>query len=401
MNPADLIAVISSALAGQAAPSGAGSDPFRAALRIGEVIEGRVLRSVGPGRYAVDFAGFERVVDSVIPFRTDEILYGRVVAIGERVELQRVRADAAARQSEGVQSLAAAAPAPAPVLMGDAIAPSRGRWSPEEWKTAERLAEDAGDSPTMSLAASAMATTGLPFSRGVLEFVHSRLVRQPGRGMLPTRPAAIRVETARAEKHADIDARNARSVAEFAELLRSEFDSSRENLIGRARGEERPGEASRASDPDDGKFSEGELGALLNVQIDGAVAHAVATLPLVVDGRLVEVDVALFQQDRKSEDPGKLLHGRAVVALTTDRLGRVEIVATLVGEHVQLSLGSDDALATEYMARYATGLRSAVEAGGWWVDEIRYRAGDRAGPAVPARAALEHLASRDSFNRLV
>ncbi len=388
MNPAELIAVISSALGGPGVRSGGTPDPFRAALRLGEVLEGRVLRSLGPGRYAVDFAGFERVVDSALPFRTDEILYGRVVAIGDRVELQRVRAEAAVRQGAEVQSLAKAPQVAAPIVIGDAIAASRGRWSPDERNAAERLVEEAGGSPTLSLAASALATAGLPFSRGALEFLHALLLRGSGRGMLPTRPAAIRVETAAADGRADVDTRNARPVPALAGLLQSEFNSSREALV-------------RGGESDDGKFGEAEAGALLNVQADGAVSHAIATLPLVVDGRLVELDLAFFQQDRRPEDPGSLLHGRVVVALSTDRLGDVGIAATLVGNHVQLALGSDDAEATDYMARYAAGLRAEVEAEGWHVDEIRYRPGDPSEPRVAARTVLEHIASRDSFSRLL
>jgi hypothetical protein len=206
--------------------------------------------------------------------------------------------------------------------------------------------------------------------------------------MFPTRPEAIRVETAGAEGHADAQVRNPRAVAALADLLQSEFQSSREALF-------------RTEEPDDGSFGEAEAGALLNVQVDGPVSHAVATLPLVVDGRLVELDVALFQQDRKPEDPGKLLHGKVVIAFDTESLGRVGIAATLVGDHVQLSLGSDETGATEYMARDAAGLRAEVEAEGWHVDEIRYRPGDPEEPRAPARAVLDHMASKNSFSRLV
>src|SRR5262245_11353268 len=349
MTTAELSAVVSTAAVGPTGRASQAADPFRATLRLGEVIEGKVLRSLAPGRYAVDFAGFERVVDSAIPFKTDEILYGKVVAIGDRVELQRVRADAVVRQSSDTQSLARVPQAAAPVVAGDAFASLRGKWSPEEWRAAERLAEEAADPRTMSLAASAVAKAGLPFSRAVLEFIHTLLMRRSAQGMFPTRPSAIRIETSAAQEQADEGARNSQALAAFAELLRSEFASNRAALL-------------RARDSDDGRFGEAELGALLNVRVDGVVSHAIATLPLVVDGRRVELDVALFQQDRRGEDPGRLLHGKVVIALTTDSLGRVEIGATLVGDHVQLALGSDDAGASDYMARYAGALSAEVEA---------------------------------------
>ena len=88
MTQPDLIALVGSALSGLG-PQGGADDSFRATLKLGEIIRGRVMRSIGEGRYAVNFQGHERVVDSTIPLRTDDILHGRVVAVGDRVELQQ------------------------------------------------------------------------------------------------------------------------------------------------------------------------------------------------------------------------------------------------------------------------------------------------------------------------
>ena len=92
MTQPDLISLLSAALPGS---RGGDADAFRAALKLGEIIRGRVMRSLGEGRYSVSFHGQERIVDSAIPLRTDDILHGRVIALGDRVELQRVRTEPA------------------------------------------------------------------------------------------------------------------------------------------------------------------------------------------------------------------------------------------------------------------------------------------------------------------
>src|SRR4051812_30947362 len=69
----------------------AGGDDFAGKLQLGQIIKGRVLRHYEGGRYAVDFDGREKVVDSVVPLQTGDVLHGKVIGLGERVELERVR----------------------------------------------------------------------------------------------------------------------------------------------------------------------------------------------------------------------------------------------------------------------------------------------------------------------
>ncbi|MCK7581364.1 MAG: hypothetical protein MZV65_40845 [Chromatiales bacterium] len=64
----------------------AGASEFADKLTVGQILKGRVLRQYDQSRYLVGFDGNERVVDSAVPLRTGELLHGRVMAVGERVE---------------------------------------------------------------------------------------------------------------------------------------------------------------------------------------------------------------------------------------------------------------------------------------------------------------------------
>ncbi|HEX5636556.1 MAG TPA: hypothetical protein VFY78_05680, partial [Gammaproteobacteria bacterium] len=66
------------------------TDDFASNLTVGQVIKGKVLRSYDSGRYLVDFNGQEKVVDSSVPLKTGELIQGRVIGIGEKVELKRM-----------------------------------------------------------------------------------------------------------------------------------------------------------------------------------------------------------------------------------------------------------------------------------------------------------------------
>jgi flagellar hook-length control protein FliK len=403
MTQPDLIALVGSALSGLGPQAGAEPDPFRAALRLGEIIRGRVMRSLGEGRYAVNFQGHERVVDSTIPLRTEEILHGRVVAVGDRVELQRVRIDAIPPQR-------AEAPAPpgAQAASGG-YAELRGlvaSWPAAEQAALARLVAGAPNEDAVLLAARAVARSGLPGSSALVELVYAALAPREGTGMFaPRSDAVVLASTAPADAQAPVAGPAA--VAAFAELLKASFDAGRPGAPRLA--------AKHAPDAVDGDVREpasdgaqhgfgaapdaGLAAAFFNAQTGGALAHAVGTIPLIVDGRLVELDVAMFGEPRGGA--AAMPHGRVVIELDIERLGHLHIDANLVGSHVHVGIASDSADAADFIAQHAPVLRSRIEDDGWSVDGLRYEVRERGGVSGPAKIVLEHRVSADSLSRLI
>ena len=58
------------------------------ALSLGQIVKARVLKHYDGSRYLVSLEGRERVVDSSVPLNTGELVRGRVIAVGDRIELQ-------------------------------------------------------------------------------------------------------------------------------------------------------------------------------------------------------------------------------------------------------------------------------------------------------------------------
>jgi len=399
MTQPDLIALVGQALSGLG--SQGGGDPFHATLKLGEIIRGRVMRSIGDGRYAVNFQGHERVVDSTIPLRTDDILHGRVVAVGDRVELQRVRVEAMPAQRADTPALPEAQAAPGGWTE---VRQLLAAWPAAEQAALARLAAVAGNDEAVLLAARAVARSGLPPSSALVQVVYAALAQREAAGVFALRSDAVELASS-ASAGAQQPAAGAAAVTAFAELLKASFDASRQCALPPARPADdddigvEPSAADGAQQGSGAAADAGLAAAFFNAQTGGAVAHAVTTIPLIVDGHLVELDIAMFGEPRGGA--GAMPHGRVVIELDTEHLGHLHIDANLVGSHVQVGIASDNPDAADFIAQHAGVLRSRIQDDGWSVDGLRYEVRERGAVNGVARIVLEHRVSADSLSRLV
>jgi hypothetical protein len=405
MTQPDLIALVGSALSGAGAQGGSEADSFRATLKLGEIIRGRVMRSLGEGRYAVNFQGHERVVDSAIPLRTQDILHGRVVAVGDRVELQHVRTEAMARAG-APQQPAAQAGAGGHAELRALVA----SWPAAEQAALALLFVGAQSEDAVLLAARAVARSGLPGSAALVQLVQAALAPRGAEGIFAPRSEAVALATAAPAPERPGSESPAAPGAPLAGMLKSSFDASRA-------GAGRPAdERAQAAAPEDeasdstgdsalaregsGAATQDEVArAFFNAQSGGSVAHAVTTIPLIVDGRLVELDIAMFGEPGRGA--GAMPHGHVVIELDTERLGHLHIDAQLVGARVQVGIASDRAEAADFVAQHAPALRSRIEEDGWAVDGLRYEVREPGAMNAAAKVVLEHRLSADSLSRLI
>jgi len=140
---------------------------------------------------------------------------------------------------------------------------------------------------------------------------------------------------------------------------------------------------------------------ILNAQPGGSLAHRTLTVPVLLDGRLVELDIAMFEQRTGREDAAALRHRHIVLSLDTEQLGRVEIQALLAGDRVRINVQCDRAEASEFMAAYSTHLTSDMAALGFNTDELRYAVRENRSANAVVRAVAEHLVSPGSVSRLI
>jgi len=367
-------------------------------LSLGQIIKGRVLRHYEGGRYLMSLEGRERVVDSNVPLQTGEIIRGRVVAIGDRVELQPVAEEgAAAGSASGIiqEHADAAAASPADELTA-AFANSGLKLDEPARAALTRGLRGASDPQALVLSALVLAKLGLPQDPALLDAIQVLL-----RGRPSTSPSPAESAEAFAVSPGQNLATQLQDAMKTA-LPGSEAANAAANLASPADISSGNADGGQASGHGDSQADPGQLGQwILNAQTGGSVFHRAGTLPLLIAGRLVEVDVALFEQDPRQAKQGEPRARHLVFVLNTERFGGVEVSARLVNSHVRVRFASDRAATVELLASRREELSRHLMGLGWVVDEIAYetKENDDRNPAY--RAVVDYIVTQGSLDRKV
>lgn len=134
---------------------------------------------------------------------------------------------------------------------------------------------------------------------------------------------------------------------------------------------------------------------LLNLSDGGALSYRYATLPLLVAGKLVELDMALFQQ--KSSASVDSAPQRLAMAVNTNRLGTVRVVAQSLGSNLSITLASSSERGVAILTAALGPIRERLTALGWQVDGLRCEFAAE----VPAagREIIDHVLTTGSLDR--
>lgn len=350
-------------------------------LQLGQVIEARVMRSFQGGRYLLELAGQERVVDSSIPLQEGQVLRARVLSMDEQVVLERLQAKP--QQALAQQTADAGAPAWLQRTGAEAALQLYAQYAwllgAQQWQALEGLARVHG-SHSVTLAALALARLGVPLQTGLLQTLAQALsghsLLRPGQTILAAttaQPAGPGLAQAGGVLAGAGMANTAEDAQVLSQLLSEELAQAGASLQTAA------GQAHTGDDamPGDDSLARAMAAILLNARQDGSLAQRVLSLPLSVNGRLTELRLALFDEsDQQSVQP-ELRQRTLRIALELDALGRVELLARLVNRHVSLEWTS----ASESLALLAGGQDSALaqslNASGFTLDSARYVAGVR------------------------
>jgi hypothetical protein len=367
-------------------------------LSLGQIIKGRVLRHYEGGRYLMSLEGRERVVDSSVPLKAGEIIRGRVVAIGDRVELQPLAEEgAAAGPVSGITQEKPDAGAASPTDELTASFANAGLKLDEQARASlTRALRGAGDPQALVLAAIALAKIGLPQDPALLDAIQALLKR---------RPSTIESPAESAEAFAVSPGQNL--ATQLHEAIKTALPGS--EAANAAASPALPADVSSAgadgrpaSDHGGSQADSGQLGQwILNAQTGGSVFHRVGTLPLLIGGRLVEVDVALFEQDARQAKQGEPRARHLVFVLNTEGFGGVEVSARLVNSHVRVRFASERSATLDLLASRREELSRHLVGLGWVVDEIAYetKESDERNPAY--RAVVDYVVTQGSLDRRV
>jgi hypothetical protein len=354
------------------------------ALSLGQIVKARVLKHYEGSRYLVSLDGRERVVDSSVPLTTGELVRGRVIAVGDRIELQPLPEPA-----DTTQPAAAMPPA-------DELAAAFAQFGLEldeaTRSVVARALKGSPDPQATLLAAVTLAKIGLPQQPELIEAVQALLRRRPA-----TTPKAD------ADNELVLVTPGPQLVAQLHEALRTTLSAASPPApLQQAAPAEVPAGGAGEQQGFNPDGSGRQLGQwVMNTQTGGTVSHRVGTLPLIVGGRLVEVDVALFEQDARRSRQGESRSRHLVFVLDAGALGGVEVSARLVDARLRLRFAADRDSTLELLASRREALSRALAELGWTVDEIAYEPRQATGENAAYRAVADYVVTQGSLDRKI
>lgn len=386
---------------------------FASKLTMGQVLKGKVLRHYEGSRYAVSFGGQEKVVDSAVPLRTGEILHGRVIGLGEKVQLQRVFPG-----DDGLQK-----PASSQLAQGGFNASSdeaaalklfeqyQAKLSSIDLQVLGKLMRSVSRPDLVAVSGLILSKIGVRLDTLLLRSLYRVLSENkpplPGRG----EPAAA-LAASESVPGAPVNAAVIERLAAALSSRRSQEQQSmpqgdgpdEELLPARAAtGFEEDTRSPDDDDPDSQGRREWELGRfLLNAQGGGSVAHRLRSFPIWFGDRLVEVDIALYSQLQQGhQHENGIRYQKVVFSLNTDSLGHVEISVHVANRNLRMAITADDEFATEQLARYLPELKAVLAGSGWRLDEVSYETVENDLRGNVLGSVVEHYISQDSLSRLM
>jgi len=352
-------------------------------LSIGQNLKLQVLRQLEQHRYEVAFGGRRHVVESRVPLDTGTQVEAQVESVGDKLELRYLNAGPRFDLPDA-QFTAQTTTEGAPQGAGAAVPP---------WLTALaeqfRVPLDAQAGTTIARAASMVKNPEL-MTRGGL-FLQKLVQRVAPQDLDALYRVLAVVDCPAASAGAPIDLDDLPDNDDMAATLADALDAAAADPTGAA-----VPDLNGESNTDDGADGESRRALrLLNLQDEGSVAWRYGTLPLLVGGQLIELDVVMFAERERHAVRGSLR--RLVMTLDTTHFGRVHVEARAVDSRIIVKLGAERADAVETLASYGADVRAAIEQLGWAVDEVRYEL--EAPHASAAHEVVKHVLAAGTIDR--
>ena len=357
-------------------------------LSIGQNLKLQVLRQLEQHRYEVAFGGRKHVVESRVPLSAGTQIEAQVEGKGDKLELRYLNAGPrfelpADASDASAAAEGAAADATVPPWLNALAEQYRVSLDAQAKATIAQQALKAANPELMTRGGLFLQKLSQKVSPENLESLYrvlSSVVGSPGAGSLTTNLSPIDLE--------DLP-----DTEDFATSLADALDSQVAEQAGAG-----VSGVDGGANPNDGREDDARRALrLLNLQDEGSVAWRYGTLPLLVGGQLIELDLVMFREREQHASRGSLK--RLVMSLDTTHFGRVHVEARAVDSRLIVKLSAASADAVEVLSSYGKDVRAAIEQLGWAVDDVRYEI--EAPHASAAQAVVEHVLSAGSVDREV
>lgn len=387
-------------------------EELSATLTRGDILKGKVLRQYDSNRYGVDFGGKERVVDSAVPLKLGEMIQGRVVAVDEKVHLQRIVGSAQQQSPDGgARNLAGLG------QNGLSIEEITARFlegiTADQRAALSRLSATAGIEQAVVRSALVISKLGLSLEPELVRAVLAVFKQDQGKAI----PASREQTVATVGDSVSVRAPSGELVAALASAIqnigdvpgRESFQSLDEAVdestdVSGSEGGRADGDSGKQRDEN----SAWRLGHwLLNAQDESSVGHKYLVFPVWLGERLVEVEIALLAQRGQSkgnQQSDLVKTSRIALSLTMDPLGKVDVLLHAAEHRLRFSVSAESEAAADEMAQYLPRLRESLNDYGWSIDEASYSTRKNAESNADSEALeliSHHFVTQDSLSQLM
>jgi len=389
-----------------------GNNEFTNSLKHGQMLQGQISKDLGQGRYLVTLSGKDVIAETSIPFSKNDLLYGRVVGIGEHVEIQRIEAGPKslskefAEQATPQQSVFANKNEQVLVnLFGKFKA------TPSVTDKNKLLSFLATVSfPTNgALAGLVVHKMGLPLTASLLNAVY-KVIDSKNKALMfapKVEQYLSLVHSNGYQQHSKVSDLKPLSeqVSVFSQMLPEKYfvdNLAKNKKINIADSEQE----STLSDDFNKKDKGGNFANLsrwlLNLQVeDSSVSHSVFSLPLFINDKLLNIDIAIFDQKKSYSTVDGVRYRQIHFSLDNEALGPIEVSLKISDNRIRVNVMTERHEVTDFMASHMSVLKTMLKQNDWLLDEISYGTVLNGSSNAVVDSVVEHYISQDSLSRLV
>ena len=383
---------------------------FISTLTIGQVIKGKVLRHYESGGYLVSFNGQEKVVDSSVPLKSGEIIYGRIIGLGEQVQLKRMNSDSVTRLKEQQNStpLSKAYLSSQEKMLIELFSKYNMSLSAADMTMIVKLIKEHSTPEPVAFSGLILSKLGLSLTPELIRAI-TRVLRDDDKalGQEDTEMPSILCgsDSYKVDFHNVVGVLSSfiNQNIQKEEKEREFFKNNNGNKdLETSASDNIETNYSGVTSKNVDVWSEWLLGRwILNAQNEGSVAHRVIELPLWIGDDFLEIKIAFFSQHKNTVHINGIHYQRIVFSLDTEALGHIEISLTAASRNLRVNIAAREEASVNFLSGYTEELRTMLVQYGWQADEITYLLAEKDGMDAPMRMIAEHFITQDSLNRLI
>jgi hypothetical protein len=384
----------------------ADKDQWLDTVTAGQILKGRVLKAYGEHKYGVMFGGQERIVDSTIPLAVGSTLTGNVTSVNEKVVSMKVIETA--KRGE-LNNIATTRHELSKTPLEINAMSSGVDLTPLQQKvilSAANLTTNATLAIKMGLY---LVKLGIPITSELIQVLTSRAVLESD--LNNGHHHEIKVPIIDYQDLMADDSEHKLSLNEAIGKLKQFFEHGDEldALLSEESTQATLVESKQdllmvngiaEFDQDNSDEAEDKglarlLDLILNVNTRGSIKHRLKSLPIVIDGRLQEFDVAFFDQEKGEVSDQRVVSKSLKFSLDTD-FGKLDLVAKTVNDRISISFMSLSELFLDSLESNEQALLDQLISAGWKVDALNFSGDVNSQNAV--ESIVNHVLQQDSLN---